>query len=287
MFSQMLICILIIGSYLSSYAQQHTHYDYSGEIKFCDFGYTSSSSDSLEIWKPQYGEPPVWPDDWRRFNHEERKKAVLEAWKNVLGYLADCYPDIIIDRYSPERTNWPRPLIYRPSVEYSKVQKDPDVAAAIEKKGRYDQWDEHHDVQFIIVGQVSGNVATVKYCFKTNEYMWRGAMNNPRITRAKSFTRIYHSEEKEEIFGARIVVYPIVFERGYFFMRGETYTEEGPWAKSLMEALEYILLHELGHYESYVTTHSKTIRNLRKMDDSEKACDQFGSSVLRCNDKSQ
>jgi hypothetical protein len=109
-------------------------------------------------------------------------------------------------------------------------------------------------------------------------------MNDPRYTRAKSFTKIYHSEVKVERFVASIIVYPMVFERGYFLMGGETYTEEGPWAKSLIEALEYILLHELGHYESYVTTYAKTIRDLKKMENSERMCDQFASSILRCYD---
>jgi hypothetical protein len=91
MFSQIFICILVMGFSLPCYAQHHTDYRYPKEVKYCNFA-DPSLNENLETSKQQYGEPPVWPDDWRRFNHEERKKAVLEAWQNALSYLSGVNP---------------------------------------------------------------------------------------------------------------------------------------------------------------------------------------------------
>jgi hypothetical protein len=81
-----------------------------------------------------------------------------------------------------------------------------------------------------------------------------------------------------EYFTVEIKMYPLLFQTGEFYIE-----EEDRWARSLDEAITYILLHEFGHIEAMFVNNVKQYEHLQSMEQSEKVCDQFASSVIRCD----
>ena len=79
---------------------------------------------------------------------------------------------------------------------------------------------------------------------------------------------------------ARIKVYPLLFSSSDFYMGGEKNTSS-PKAANMVEALNYILLHELGHIEE--TLVNKVGYGGRgDFGKTEEDMDAFASSVRRC-----
>lgn len=227
----------------------------------------------------KYGDPPVWSDP-RLTTLEGRQQIIAEACANVLKYIGCCYPDIAIGRIlsltdceaskhwgnimvgfgirnleifsNPKRNNSGNSLL---KVTYVQIQRLPNKGARSIYAGSYLHW--------------PGGYIT---CYTAIDYEKTGPV------------RSYQNEYRCEYFHDLIEVFPAVFERGELFMESEVGSQEGPWAKTPAEALEYIILHELGHLESYIATHSE-IRQFDKIEDTEDECDIFASSVLRCQQR--
>lgn len=109
------------------------------------------------------------------------------------------------------------------------------------------------------------------------------------VFRLKQFKGKYSFIEQ---FRIGIEVYPELFEAEAYWIRNEPNPEDptkcGRWARTPMEALTYVLLHELGHVESYVARRSqypfgKVGQNalLPLPGEKEEDADAFASSVVR------
>lgn len=83
----------------------------------------------------------------------------------------------------------------------------------------------------------------------------------------------------EETVHATIQVYPELFNSSDFYMGGEANAQ--PWASTMQEALEYILLHEFGHIEETLVN-DITYGGKGDFGTQESDMDAFASSVLRC-----
>lgn len=97
--------------------------------------------------------------------------------------------------------------------------------------------------------------------------------------------------KEQEWFRSTIEIYPDVFEQGGYYMESEENSQEGPWAKTPIEALEYIILHELGHLNYFLAHEAKgsMLQNpsafqVERMSRTEEEtyADKFASYVWRC-----
>lgn len=92
-------------------------------------------------------------------------------------------------------------------------------------------------------------------------------------------------KDEDEHYSFEIEIFPPVFEDGKYFI--ET---ENRWAESPLEAIEYIILHELGHLEVYCSKklQIKLLKDLHSPvmthdnSDEEEFADFFATSILSC-----
>jgi hypothetical protein len=79
----------------------------------------------------------------------------------------------------------------------------------------------------------------------------------------------------------KLEVYPAVFERQQLWIKSES-----RWARTPVEAMAYVLLHELGHLEADLVNGFNKVRDpsvkFAPIDDTEDAAWQYAQSVMRC-----
>lgn len=92
---------------------------------------------------------------------------------------------------------------------------------------------------------------------------------------------------REEL-SVRVEIYPEVFNRGALWIPNES-QGQGRWARTALEALGYLILHELGHTEAFVSEFSKypygssRLQPLTPVGDAEEDAWEYASTVIRCN----
>lgn len=212
---------------------------------------------------------PLWTDQkrWNKLSSKDLDAKNIwdkENWDNM--------------HYKKAKTFLCRP-------KYIDFTKADSVAAMILPGHNYAKYPEHYDVQ--LAGNNQYGNASYKYCPIEDDgetSMWAHYYRNPRYINLQSYRELKHSEQEMEIFYTlRLEIYPLVFDAGYFFIEPKQYEpDRPPWAESLMEALVFIILHELAHFEIYAENNAKTISNSYiKMTDSENSCDAFAYSLLK------
>jgi len=88
-------------------------------------------------------------------------------------------------------------------------------------------------------------------------------------------------EGKQVRVHCQIVVFPAVFERRQLLMPGELGLDN-PWAANPVEAATMVILHELSHFESYVSARPGLVRNkIPATSDDEATAWAFASSLIR------
>lgn len=196
-----------------------------------------------------FGEPPMWHDVPPTI--AGRDSLVSEALEHVWEYLKECGTGVQFCNI-PQR---------------DKYNKGPDTCF-IAYTGRF----------------------KVNYVPIQREFHTYGRSTSSGVKKVYDFGRKVgglgpddhpHRWDIREHFSSQIEIFPELFEAGRLFMDSEKDSEEGPWAQSALEAVEFVILHELGHYESYVSTHCKAA-SLFQVKDSEEQANTFASSVLRC-----
>jgi len=215
-----------------------------------------SKTDSIDY--SQYGEPPVWVDC--PTTPTEAKDLVQKAWIEVKMMLTACGTDVLgypgkVDVTTPEHPRWDeicwegdsasRAYVDAPAIEYSQIQRSADAYARSTSSGV-------HETR---TGMSKGyNGSTVKGSIKT------------------------------ETFKVGIEIFPVLFQDHKLFMKSEVFSKEGPWAGSALEAVEFLILHEMGHFESYIRQHIRVMPSRPSpLDEDEDTEDAFASSVFRCS----
>lgn len=80
-------------------------------------------------------------------------------------------------------------------------------------------------------------------------------------------------------YSSSITIYPLVFDSEGFYLEGEK-----TWAVDIVEAVEYLILHELGHLEAEFS-YSLNWNLYPKLGNKEENADDFAFSVWRCKDQ--
>ena len=153
-------------------------------------------------------------------------------------------------------------------LEYMAVQREDSVLASILTEHSYQSYPKEGCVD------MSGEY----WCEGTAEEddCWCDGMYDPI-----QYRRVYEGEVRER-FGVTIQVFPLLFNSTAYYMPSEVRSPEGPWARSLFEGMQYILLHELGHLEGEVIKENRFKKFEGGMGLEEWDCDAFASSVWRC-----
>jgi len=209
--------------------------------------YTGPVKDS-SIDPTQYGEPPVWQDLPR--TNAERILLVERCKDNVISRLKECGSDVI-------------------------------CVLEIEQ-GPYRSYDTISTIEVYPYQGGYIGIQRLPRAYARSTYHGGRAGGSTHCTILGPDPEEWDQMELHEWFKVRIEIFPAVFELGQFFMDDEIDSEEGPWAQSAEEAVEYIILHELGHFESYIASHAKSTE-FGDRDNSETGANAFASSVLRCS----
>jgi len=196
-----------------------------------------------------FGEPPLWHDV--PLTIAGRDSLASEALQDVWEYIKECGTGVQFCNI-PQR---------------DKYNRGPDTCF-IAYKGRFEVNYAPIQREFHSYGRSSSSGAKKVYDFG-RKVAGLGSDDHP------------HRWDIREHFNCQIEIFPELFEEGRLFMDSERDSEEGPWAQSALEAVEFVILHELGHFESYVSTHCKAA-SLFEVKDSEEQANIFASSVLRC-----
>jgi hypothetical protein len=99
--------------------------------------------------------------------------------------------------------------------------------------------------------------------------------------------RFVNEGEEHQLINAKIIIYPLAFNSDYYYMpteknvsyKGGTY---GVWSKSIEHTLLFIVLHEIGHIDYYISQKSIIDFDKISFSDEEKDCDHYASSILKC-----
>lgn len=240
-----------------------------------------AKGDSIDF--KRFGVPPIWTDC--PTTRKERIELVERAESNVLRMLQDCGKDVHVPRLvlsiCAEHPNRDGELhryvnIWRPSVSYVAIQRNPDVLGRSSSRGSISKSFERNGNRCLTL---ANNLTFAKErSLNVSIDAWTAIFSADSIF-GKPLPFMVHNQSEQ--FHCDVEVFPMLFEEGHFFMVAEANSPEGPWARSALEAVEYVILHELGHYESYITRNCKTVA-LPQVVDSEDAANYFASSVLRC-----
>jgi len=230
--------------------------------------HSCAKSDSIDY--SRYGAPPVWTDC--PMTHAEAEALVRQAWKEAKKMLDACGQDVLcrpgyIDVTSSEHPWW------------NKLYFDGDTA-----------YDAHVKVPTIFYCQIQRSPSA--YARSTNTGLREESIMT--LDAAKCSNRQSYSLDvrrcgypitglvKREKFYTTIEIFPMLYEGGKLFMESEVGSQDGPWAQSALEATEYLILHELGHFESYISHHICNCANKPPIvDGSEDGANAFASSVFR------
>lgn len=233
----------------------------------------------------QYGEPPVWNDNPSTIS--EREALVKKAYQNVWHYLKACGDGVQFLKwgYIGERdsTQCGRDTVETRArlkchlttyfgcmyidetflsqrVSYVPIQRVADTYGRSVSKGETEKYSKT-----IIIDKRKVLTELTEEEFWTSEDLHLSLRDG------------YYTDE----LWYEIEIFPEFFEEERMFMEEEIGTPEGPWAKSALEAAEYVILHELGHFESYVSTQCAEY-GLFPVSNDERQANVFASSVLRC-----
>jgi hypothetical protein len=218
----------------------------------------------------KYGPPPKWDDP--DLSSPDGRIRIIEKGKSLAWqYLYKCGSASVLIRleFDNRMIHGNRGIQKKLiegcgweaiSAEYMYIQ-DPDIAW---RSPVYCQVQRIHDV-------AAQTTITENRCTWPTGYYDNYPNQNP----------IYREEEVKEVYNCEIEIFPAVFERGEYFMSAETTSAEGPWAKTPVEALTYIILHEYAHFECQIIADTK-LWTFAKMDTSEATADAYASSVIRC-----
>lgn len=223
-------------------------------------------------------------EDYRIYTKSGRWKIIKEALKNIFvdgRYLEKCSYSVGLNLFNlsiSDNDYYGRLDRYRN--DYGEIS-----FASFNISFSYDQVQRKHNV----AGQNEIEVSNITY--PEDGYVYNVGYFDDEIfvpkdalEEVKLYSESYggwgdNSVNKNEMiieYNSHIKFFPFLFESSGFYMEGEK-----RWAKDIIEAVEYVILHELGHLESKI---SNTIKNNRypELGTSEESADDFAFSVWRC-----
>lgn len=258
------------------------------EIKY-NYTHDCRAKDATNI----KGNKPTWTDT-RFLTHEGRNQIVNEAWKNIWDYVEACGNDLGLNYVLTYES-------YKMFRDQNKYLKRSYISGH-HLLGSYKSLTVRIDIDYVkiqekvsVAGKNDFNFSEMK--FDETGFVYNGAFYSSAKYKKP---RPYTLEELESIdpidvnpyegdhfagdsyqqINSRIVIYPLIFE-----MRGLYLESESDWAETPVEAVEFIILHELGHLSCHIQDRQKIFTGyFPKIECTEAACDYFATSVWRCQD---
>lgn len=233
----------------------------------------------VTIPKEWVGKQPTWNDD-RIKTLEGRQAIVLEAWQKVQQLLIRCNEDVGVAWLlciGPLGNN--EDCICKANGLYMRGK----VIFMFDSENRPADFAKTN--LYIKYAQVPSEDKINAINRLSGDY------NNETI----SGPGFEHLIKENETFDSNIEIFPEVFESGSvfgFYMESERYSQEGPFAPTPTDAVTFLLLHEIGHLEYYISRQKKGA-HLKESDifnrhaamgleEEEKFCDKFASTLWRC-----
>lgn len=298
MLKQLLILLVLLTA---SYSLPQAQYLTEADCRVTTLP-TATNYDMLPTVEEQlkYGNPPEWTGD-DLSSPEVRKGIVVNAYWIALDCLEKCGGDAALAKvmFSENRelcdiaasqnqgrapTGIPTLLTgvqtrYRGEYGYCGIYAE--VGSSEGSGAQYSQIQRRPNVS------ARSTITAVRHFWPEGVYreLKEETLIYPNLGVARVVERyqppIYRPEAELEEYNCEIEIYPAVFERGEYFMEGEKESSQGPWARSPLEAMVYINLHEFGHFEYYLIKHTN-LWHFPKLDNSEEEFDAYASSVMRC-----
>ncbi len=299
---------------------QYYHHAFYRTIHYCPLTDSTDIINSNSLIQ-KFGKPPSWPDSAKCKDAQNREKAVQEAFSFVWKLLARCGRDTrvytnstdfdkFVNKDNPDQVKkyfeelfqnpdnfqlrgpdeveifQPELTVHKPSIRYSRVQTRLDLYAFIDKQLQQIYAKPHKDIQYW-VRYANGEMQRIRHCpgyESVGKESFERRTESTRLKNASTLQSIDHNSnlKNEEEFAADIIIYPLLFDRQYLFMEGEVEKGNSPWAKNLLQALIYVILHEMAHYEFEVIKKSDIFNypDRQTFNDSEKACGRWATSIL-------